>query len=52
MQLAIRPAVVPRPMLFFVAAALLAVALAGVLFVARVATPRRRRSAQPATARS
>ena len=34
MQLAIRPAVIPRPMLFFVAAALLAVALAGVLFVA------------------
>ena len=34
MQLAIRPAGVPRPMLFFVAAALLAVALAGVLLVA------------------
>ena len=34
MQLAIRPAGVPRPMLFLVAAALLAVALAGVLLVA------------------
>jgi WD40 repeat protein len=34
MQLAIRPAGVPRPMLYFLAAALLAVALAGVLLFA------------------